>query len=269
MFSIFSKPRVVDDQTASNIFAVFHWALSNFDAVAFVNSTILVKPTRESFPDRADNELDMVKNAYSRVLRYSGLSGWPFVLAPQQQVASVSPPLLQIDTAQRMNNTISVGHTGEALLVSYSSAMLKKPMDLVASMSKAVAQHYLYQSGAVPPAGLESFNETSEILSIFMGFGVLVANSAYTFRGSCARCYDPNANRVASLAENEAVFSLAVFCALKNIPTKDVTPHLKSYLRPMYKKASKQVLSDEKNLLMCQDLLVAPSANGGVFISSP
>lgn len=254
VFSIFTKPRVVDDQTANNIFAVFLWALENFDATAFVRSTELVKPTRDSFPDRADNELDMVKNAYARVLQYSGLASWPFVLVPQQQVAA-APPRLVLNSMQRANNTSAVAPSSDVLMVSYSAPMLKKPMDLVASMSKAVAQHYLYQTGLVPPAGLESFNETSEILSVFMGFGVLVANSAYTFRGSCARCYDPNANRVAALSESEAVFCLAVFGVLKETPTKQITVLLKPYLRPMYKKAVKQVLRDIENLAACQEYI--------------
>lgn len=261
MFSIFTKPRVVEDQTANNIFAVFQWALENFDATAFVRSTDLVKPTRESFPDRADNELDMVKNAYARVLQYSGLASWPFVLVPQQQVAAAAPPRLTLQTTQRANNSSAVVASNDVLMVSYSAPMLKKPMDLVASMSKAVAQHYLYQTGLVPPAGLESFNETSEILSVFMGFGVLVANSAYTFRGSCARCYDPNANRVAALSESEAIFCLAVFGVLKEIPNKQITVLLKPYLRTTYKKAVKQVLRDEENLAICRKLITLEQLN--------
>lgn len=257
VLSLFTQTRVVDDVAANNILMVFLWALENYDARAFVQDTVLVTPTRECFPDRADNELDMVKASYARVLRYSGLTNWPFVLANPQAVAQSSPPQLGLNTSARSNTGLAIQPRTEqdVLLVSYSSAMLKKPMDLVASMSKAVAQHYLYQSNLVPPAGLESFNETSEILSAFMGFGVLVANSAYTFRGSCARCYDPNANRSASLSESEALYSLAVFGVLKELPNKEVTRTLKPHLRSAYKKAVKQVNRQEDVLNQCRALL--------------
>lgn len=264
MFSFFTQPRVVEDATADNILSVYLWALQHFDAKAFLANTVLVTPTRESFPDKANNELDMVKASYARVLGYCGLKDWPFVLANPQVVSQVTPPQLGLNTLSRSNTGVAIQPRNEqdVLLVSYTSAMLKKPMDLVASMSKSVAQHYLYQSGRMPPGGMETFNETAEILSVFMGFGVLVANSAYTFRGSCARCYDPNANRVASLSESEAIFSLAVFGVLKELPVKDVTKSLKPYLRSDYKKAVKQVLRNEALLAACRETIATTKAVG-------
>lgn len=95
---------------------------------------------------------------------------------------------------------------------------------------------------------MESFDATSELLAVFMGFGIMIANSAYTFRGSCARCYDPRANRNAALSEDEAIYCLALFCHLKNIENKRVTRYLKGYLRGSFKKARKQVKQDCANL---------------------
>jgi hypothetical protein len=125
--------------------------------------------------------------------------------------------------------------------ISYASAMMKQPMDLVGSMSKSITQHFLYQSQLELPNGPESFDATAEILSIFMGFGIMIANTAYTFRGGCGRCYDPRANRTAALSEDEAIYCLALFCHHKQITNKQVTALLKGYLRGRFRKARKQV----------------------------
>ena len=262
MLNIFKTPHVVEVSTADNIFESFHWVIDNFDASTFVNHTQLVLPNSTFFPDRTNNEFDIAKSICHRLLEYSGLTHWPFKLVPWDQFHQNPPPLLELDCSARPHTPgaeatkeIAVDNS-EQLLLSYSSAMMKKPMDLVASMSNLVSQHYLLQSRQIPPAGPESFNETAEIISIFMGFGVLVANSAYTFRGSCASCYDASANRSAALSENEAVFALALFTLLKEIPASRATTELKPHLRGTFKKAVKQIKANETDYQALQHKLV-------------
>ena len=251
MLNFFKTPQVIEASTADNIFETFHWVIDNFDAATFIHHTQLVLPNSTFFPDRTNNEFDMAKALCQRILEHSGLTHWPFKMVSQDQFHQNSPPLLALDCSARPYTldteaaTEIAANSSEQLLLSYSSAMMKKPMDLVASMSNLVAQHFLVQSRQLPPAGPESFNETAEIISIFMGFGVLVANSAYTFRGSCASCYDARANRPAALSENEAVFALALFTLLKEIPASRASSDLKPYLRGTFKKAIKQIKANE------------------------
>lgn len=277
---LFASPQVVDINTANTIFETITWALENFDAEFFKEKTQLILPSSRFFPDRADNEADMAKALKNRVLEYSGLSHWPFAIVPPSELSSTQPPLLGLNCGSRqgvgepsanttLDDTTSVSridsngglqirlHNSEqaVLKLSYSPVMFKKPMDLVASMSGLVAQHYLLQSELTPPAGYESFNETSELLSVFMGFGVLMANSAYTFRGSCAKCYDPRANRSAALPEHEVVFALALFCHLKGIPLAQPKAALKPHLRSLFKKSLKQIQNSKESLEYIRSVL--------------
>ena len=262
MLNIFKTPQVIQDSTADNIFEYFHWVIDNFDASTFIHHTQLVLPNSTFFPDKTNNEFDMAKAICRRILEHSGLTHWPFKMVPQEQFHLNPPPLLALDCSARpyaLEEEAAkeiAANSSEQLLLSYSSVMMKKPMDLVASMSNLIAQHYLLQSRQIPPAGPESFNETAEIISIFMGFGILVANSAYTFRGSCASCYDARANRSAALSENEAVFALALFTLLKEIPASRATTELKPYLRGTFKKAIKQIKANEKDYQALQNKLV-------------
>ncbi|TVZ41808.1 hypothetical protein P886_1158 [Alteromonadaceae bacterium 2753L.S.0a.02] len=241
MFPFLKPPQIVDPDTASALQSTFDWALESFDSDYFANTAGLIHPSREYFPDRADNELDMARALCKRICEYAGLSQWPFTVQAPQYFEAQMPPLLGLTSQTPPQNTQEVASVQHTLEISYASAMMKKPMDLVGSMSKNIAQHYLYQSQRIPPAGPESFDAAAEIIAIAMGFGIFIANSAYTFRGSCARCYDPRANRTAALSEDEAIYTLALFCHYKKIPNKEVTPSLKNYLRGRFKKARKQL----------------------------
>lgn len=241
MFSLLKPARLLDDATADALHNTFEWALEQFDKVYFFQSTRLIHPTRDDFPDKANNAEDMARALCARICEYAGLSHWPFTVQAPQQFSGQIPPLLGLDTHSRQQETAQPTGSQPGLEISYANEMMRKPMDLVGSMSKNIAQHFLHQSQLIPPAGPESFDATAEVIATMMGFGLFIANSAYTFRGSCARCYDPRANRAAALSEDEAIYTLALFCHYKNIPNKDVTPSLKSYLRGAFKKARKQV----------------------------
>lgn len=252
MLSIFKTPKVVDTNTAEQLQITFEWLAANFDNSFFHSKTVLVKPSRDYFPDRASSPLEMAASLCRRIQNYTGLEHWPFKVVEPQYFLASQPAILAITTSKRGHEELAetpcttlVDEPEQAILeISYSPEMMKKPMDLVGSVSKNIAQHYLYQSQLPLPAGPESFDATSEILAVFMGFGIFIANSAYTFRGSCARCYDPRANRAAALSEDEAIYCLALFAYYKKIETKAVTGSLKSYLRSRYKSARKQVERD-------------------------
>jgi len=64
------------------------------------------------------------------------------------------------------------------------------------------------------------------------------------------------ANRSAALSENEAVFSLALFSLLKEIPASRATSELKPYLRGTFKKVIKQIKSNETAFQALQHKLV-------------
>ncbi len=250
MLDFLLKPQIIDDDSAQWIFDSFAWALTNFDANAFVNHSQLILPNDQFFPDKADSPEAMADKMCSRILGYCGMQDWPFVMVAPAQFQAAQPPLLGLSVGERGNKQTKQITTDPniRLQLSYQAAMLKKPADFIASLANFIAQHALVQSQLSPPGGNDYFNATSEILTIFMGFGVLVSNTAYTFRGSCARCYDPRANRTAALSENESVFALALFCQLKNIDNKTAKGSLKSHLRSNYNKAVKQIKRDEARL---------------------
>lgn len=245
MFSFFSRT-AVSPETADWIAECFSWAMQNFDVTRFRENTELVLPNDKYFPKKVESPEAMAAYLLERVCIYAGVADWPWRLVRPEVFTAQAPPLLGLNPSVRADAGSSASYAvvdnfGQDLQVTFLREQTAKPQDLTASFAQAVAQHMLWQSQLVPPGGPAYFMQAAEVLAIFMGFGVMVTNSAYTFRGSCARCYNPRANRQASLSESESVYALALFADLKGINRDDTLPYLKKYLRSAYKTAEKQL----------------------------
>jgi hypothetical protein len=256
-----TKP-LIDESSADFIFTTVAWVLQNFDHDEFFNRTRLVAPSNEFFPGRVSSVDEKAQNIFQHTLRYAGLRHWPFELksmiereannecqvqpAPQDELALIhrnSYPDVSMadDGADDYGLQVPVIIAQHPLFVFYNPQQTSKPEDLSASYAHVIAQHLIIQSGQQPPGGNQFFAEASEVLASMMGFGVLLSNSAYTFRGGCGSCYNAMANRQPALTELDSVFALALFCRLKGIKTKEATLNLKKYLRSSYRQAVKQV----------------------------
>ena len=244
MLNIFKASPLLEPESAEWIYDTFAWALSQFDSDEFFQRSRLIQPSNEFFPGRVDSVHAKAETIFQHSLNYSGLKHWPFQLVePQNFLQQLPPSVDNIDLARnsKLDNTLPAVQASSPLQVSYNPQQTLKPEDLSSSFAHALAQYLAMQATQAAPGGGEYFAEATEVLGIFMGFGVMFANSAYTFRGSCGRCYNGAANRQATLSEDEVIFALALYCRLKNISTKDATQFLKSHLKSSFKKASKQI----------------------------
>lgn len=260
----FLKPKpLIDQNSADFIFTTVAWVLQNFDHDEFFKRTRLVLPSNEFFPGRVSSVEEKAQNIFQHTLKYSGLSHWPFELrsmierevnsecqiqpAPQDELTVIHRnSLYGIELPE-----VPVIMTQQPLFIFYNPQQTLKPEDLSASYAHVIAQHLIIQSKQIPPGGNQFFAEASEVLASMMGFGVLLSNSAYTFRGGCGSCYNAMANRQPALTELDSVFVLALFCRLKGIDYKEGTQYLKKHLRSVYKQATKQI---DKRLEQVNDL---------------
>jgi len=254
MLSFFKASPLIESSSAEWIFDTYAWALNHFDCTEFYQRSRLVQPSNEFFSGRVDSVRAKAENIFQHTLNYTGLQHWPFQLQEPQQFQNCTPPLLELEKIERYSVNITTATaadaintkplakiTADTLTLTYNPQQTLKPGDLAASLAHAIAQHLVMQSRQLPPGGADYLIEATELIGIFMGFGVLFANSAYTFRGSCASCFNASANRQATLSEDEVIFSLALYCRLKNISNAKATVFLKSHLKSTFKKASKQI----------------------------
>ncbi len=261
MFGLFENKPVLEESQSQWLFDVYAWSLENFDANVFYNNTVLVLPTNEFFPGRVDSQQGMAELIFEKVKSYACISHWPTRVVDQSVCAIPNAPQLQIEGPLRDPKAlVNESVTDEMCLqVPFNPQQVSNPEGMIASFAH-ISAHFMGQMAKQPPpGGPEFWPHVTEVLASYLGFGLMFANSAYTFRGSCASCYNPNANRDSYLSEQQSVYSLAIFAVLKEIPNKEITPHLKGHLRGFYKRAVKEINKRQQDLaiLRKQQLLTA------------
>ncbi|WP_198436766.1 hypothetical protein [Moritella sp. F3] len=255
MLNFFRSKPLIDDVSCEWMFDTFEWALTHFDHQEFFQRSQLIQPTNDFFPGNIDSRHGMAETIFNHVVKYAGLSHWPLQLQAPQLFSPQPPALLDLSAVLRdssESHSLPALVASQPLAMTYNPQQASKPGDLASSYAHHLAQHVVAQSQQLPPGGAEDFNASTEIVAIFMGFGVMMANSAYTFRGGCGSCYNAQANRQATLSEDNVIFALALFCRLKGISTSDATRNLKGYLRRNFKQALKQI---EREPVRLQQLL--------------
>lgn len=244
MLSWFQPTPVVDEGTKQWLVDTFEWALRWGDAQVFFEQTNLVLPTPAFFPERSQSAHQMASNAFSRVAEYASLTRWPLVLvAPDayHDIPALPPgqntPALRGDCAPALGNV--------SLPLSYHPAQLNSPQAMIASLAQGMSYYLSSQFPEPPPGGVGYLPQALDVLAVFMGFGVMMANTAYTFRGGCGSCYNPLATRQAALTELDTLYALAIFCHLKGISAREVKPHLKKHLHGTFNKSLRDVKRDD------------------------
>jgi hypothetical protein len=271
MFGLFNNKPLLDPTSRQWLLDAFAWSLKHFDADLFYADTRLVLPTNECFPGRVDSVAGMANLIFDQVKAYAAVSHWPTklvdaTLCPVSQLAQA-----EIKGALRGPNGISNPSVAEEhrLQIAYNPQQINNPEGMIASFAHVLAHHLAQTADEPPPGGPHYWPQATELLAVYLGFGLMFANSAFTFRTGCGSCYNPNAVRDAYLTEYEATYALAIFARLQGLPASAVTGHLKKHLRGFYKKALKETqvnnqdVSALKNQAPIHDDFSNRAASGG------
>ncbi|QTL37022.1 hypothetical protein [Pseudoalteromonas viridis] len=240
MLAIFKSKPLLDEALAQQLIALFGWAVEHFDVDFFLKHTRIVEPTVQDFPDQVSSVEQMAHTVFARVRDYAGLQHWPIALLPPQQMPMQQTfPSFTLSGGLRGEHVAVVQQPALPIALSYNPNQINQPQDMVASLAGSLAMILIHQVGKLPPGGQEYLPVAADVLAVFMGFGVMLSNSAYHFRGGCGSCYNAYANRQAALSEAETVFVHALVCYFK--PQYQGAKHLKPHLKSLYKKAQKQL----------------------------
>jgi len=260
VFPFLKPPQLLDEITVEWMFDSFAWALRNFDARIFRDETILVTPCNEHFPGRESSAEGMARLVFDRVGFFAGMQHWPCRLVDENVAESLSPPALPVEGLVRATEgamPVPVGAV-QPLPVIYHTDQLRDPEVMIAHFAHTLAHYLGTTAGEPPPGGEENWPHVTELLAVFMGFGVAMADSANTAKiRSCGSCSGPAVERENYLSQFDVTYALAIFCCLKDIPVRDAVAHLKSSLRPFFKKAMKDVMRRESQLQRLQEMAAA------------
>ena len=251
MLSKLLKPKAcLDEETTLWLFDTFAWALRNLDARVFYDETILVTPSNEHFPGTENSAHGMANLIFNQVKEHAGLKHWPTKLINIAEGRPPKSPRIEINGALRGSKGIMpAGAVSHQLTIAYDPNQLRAPEVLIADYAHVLAHYLSSMSKEPPPGGAENWPHITEVVAVFMGFGVMMANSANTAKiRSCGSCSGPAVERSNALSQYDITYALAIFSCLKKIPPKEVLMNLKKSLRPFYKKAAKEVMNKTEEL---------------------
>ena len=240
LFGLSNRRPLLDETYAGWMFDVYAWALRNFDPVMFRNETLLVTPSNHHFPGRANNADEMAHLIFDRVVAYAGMAHWPLKLLPPDNCVLEPATEVRVIAGARGSRAIATDTASASLTLSYDPNYLNNPEAMIAVFAHTLA-HYLGTSATEsPPGGDENWPHVTEILAVFLGFGLMFANTALVLpRGGC--CGGPVVRRQAYVSQHDITYALAIFSALKGLAPKEVVTHLKKSLRGHFKQALREV----------------------------
>ncbi len=243
MFALFRSEPLLDEASVWWLFDIYAWALKNFGSDIFYGETILVVPSNEHFPGREQSVSGMARLIFEQVRQHAGLDHWPCRLDDPERFDPEARPRLILQGAIRGAKGIAPeGSEGQGLAFTYDPNLIGNPEALIASFAQSFAHFLGSMAEEQPPGGQENWPHVTEVLGVFMGFGLMLANSAFKApTGGCGSCAGPAAERTSFLSQYDVTYALALFAVLKGIPNKDVLRHLKKPLRPFFKRAVKDI----------------------------
>ncbi|ADT69669.1 MULTISPECIES: hypothetical protein [Pseudoalteromonas] len=239
MLTLFKSKPLLAEQEQQWLVDTFIWAAENFDLDFFTKHSQVILPTVEFFPDSVSSIEEMASKVFARVKQYAGMNEWPVTLVAPQQLQPQVFPHFEFSQHLRGEECHLIVPASHTINVSFNPNQINQPQDLVASFAGTLATILIHHVGVLPPGGKEYLPQATDALACFLGFGVMMSNTVYQFKGGCGSCYNPYANREAALSETHTVFMHALVSYFKQ--DKHSKKHLKPHLRGQFKKAQKEI----------------------------
>jgi hypothetical protein len=187
------------------------------------------------------------------------MAHWPLQLVDEENHVLEAAPILPSRTTLRGEGAtaLKLVEPSGVLTVLYQPALLENPQALIANYAQMLAHYLGTTANESPPGGAENWPHITELVGVFLGFGLMFANTAHHVRvSSCGSCQRPIAQRENYLSQYDITYALAIFSQLKALPAKAVTVYLKKTLHGYYKKAMKDVAGRREDLNRLGELLV-------------
>lgn len=227
---LFATKPPLDEPSIEWLCDVFAWCASQLDGDRFMREARLVTPSNTDFPGRADSVYGMATLIFERTCDYAGMSDWPLRLVEPGADLQPTVDLIGVQT--------NPGAEAGTIAVHYDPSAVNNPEVLISSFVQVLAHHKGAQARVPPPGGRETWTQTTEIIGVFLGFGLMFANTASTVpTRSCGSCGSASTRRELALTQWDLTYALALFCALKGLPARAAVGHLRSHLRPHFKRS--------------------------------
>jgi hypothetical protein len=262
MWGLFRRSKLLGSEDEYFQIECFRWLLTHFGGEVFFRKTALILPTNDFFPDEVSSGDEAVRATFDQVLLHANMQDWPVTLIAQDEDPDivVGEAMLLQNVQRNPQGTFSVNAENE-VTISYNPALIANPAAMVATFAHELAHYLTATAPQAPPGGWENWEFATDIAATFMGFGIFMANSAFSFRQySGGGSIGWQAARSGYLSEAEHSYALAIFLLLKEIDPRQAFPHCDRNICSHLKRALAELRgSDSLEALKKVELLDMPN----------
>ncbi|HEX4860104.1 MAG TPA: hypothetical protein VFV07_02630, partial [Rhizomicrobium sp.] len=179
---LFGGGTYLDEEDEAWQIETWAWFLKEFGGIDMLKRrAALVTPTKHFFPP-ADREGEArVAHVFDCVKRLAGMSDWHCRLIAQPRSAEMTLAPLAALKPIKWAPAGTFAFDGNEATISYDPANSGDPFALVTVFIHELA-HYLLASHVDNAPGGEAVHEyTTDLMTVYLGFGLFGANSAFNF----------------------------------------------------------------------------------------
>ncbi len=243
MLSIFRKKPLLSVEDQDFQHACFAWLLKHFGGNDFYEEAQLILPTKDFFPSRVGSPEEAAQATFDQVKKFAGMEKWPCTLVVQEEDPNlVVAPTLVIQNAEHNPAGTYVASENNEVTITYNPKLSANPVQMVATFAHELSHYLTATTPEPPPGGWDNWEFATDICASFLGFGVFVANSAFSFsQHTSVDSQGWQSSRSGYLTEAEHSYALALFLNLKGIPFVKALEHCDTNIKSNLKHAQKEL----------------------------
>lgn len=259
--ALFGAKKLIDDDEWEWQLACFQWLLSNTGGIDAFREYLLIKPTRDFFPSTYADKPNQADLLFNIVKTHAAMTDWPVTLRAGEgnKPSSLHPATYVVNETVAPLGTFQTveNKTGmHDVIISYNPDLLKNIESFVATMAHELSHYLLHSFDTLPPGGHDMEEYATDLCTVFLGFGIFIANSAKIAGGFSD--FDQQGWQIGYagyLSEPALITALSITETLAGRDPMASEKYLKPYLAKDLKKACKYIAKlDILNEIMAVDL---------------
>ena len=227
----FGQKSFLDPEDETWQVETWSWFLKEYGDLARLKDTPLVVPTRTFFPPTDARGDERAAVIFDRVKGLAGMRDWhcKLVAQPHRAELRVGDVTALKPVSHAPAGTFAVD--GNEVVITYQPADVADPAKLIATFIHELAHYLLATRRSELPGGEELHEYTTDLMTVYLGFGVFQANAAFNFsQHQDTMSQGWQYSRMGYLGERALIFALAIFLELKAERSDEANRFLKSHL---------------------------------------
>jgi hypothetical protein len=225
----------------------------------------VIEPTAEDFPDPYDKTPEAIENLFSRVCEYMRVdrSTVKLEIFPDEteELRRILPSWSNSGGNRAAGLYIHAHERGEStdavdkwMTVAVRSTMLQDPMSLVATIAHELG-HVILLGGQLISGAEKDQEPMTDLLTVFLGFGIFTANSAARFKQfQSDRKIGWSMQRLGYLDEPVLGYALAKFATERGEDKPTWPKHLSPNVRSDFKNSKRWLASNPNYVHMAKPI---------------